>query len=74
MSLTEILDALPKLSFDELQLVDQRILELQEPYEIVPSPEFSAAIEEGIRSSETEPLAAVETVRAKLAEWVRRPT
>jgi hypothetical protein len=54
VSVTEILEELSKLSPVELNLVHERILELQESHIIDPSPEFSAAIEEGLRSLKTE--------------------
>jgi hypothetical protein len=70
VSATEILDELSKLSPVELNLVHERILELEESHVIEPSPEFSAAIEEGLQSMKTEPTLTVEEVRQEIAGWI----
>ncbi len=69
MSTTEILNELPRLSTDELQRIQQRILDLEDQREIVPNVEFSAAIEAGIRSLETEPPVDAADVRRKIEGW-----
>jgi hypothetical protein len=38
------------------------------------TPEMLAAIDEGIRSAETEPSYSVEAVRAEIREWVAKPS
>jgi hypothetical protein len=69
VSTAEILDKLSELSPVELNVVDQRILELEESHVIEPSEEFSAAIEEGPQSMRTEPAVSLEEARRKISEW-----
>ena len=72
MSTAEILEGLSKLSPAELNLVHERILELEESHVIDPSAEFSAAIEEGLHSLRTEPTVSLEEARQKIAVWSGR--
>ncbi len=72
MSAAEIMEELSKLSPDELTMVHERVLELEESYVIEPSPEFRAAIQEGLRSLRSEPTVTIEEVRGKLAVWSGR--
>ncbi len=69
MSAAEILEGLSKLSPVELELVHERILELEESYVIEPSAEFSAEIEEGMKSLRAEPSVSLEEARQKIAVW-----
>ncbi len=69
VSTTEILDELPRLSLADLQLVHERILELESEREIDPSAAMNEAIEEGLRSMETEPTFSVEETRIQFAQW-----
>jgi hypothetical protein len=69
MSAAEIIEELPRLSPDELMLVHERILELEDSYVIDPSPEFDAAIEEGLQSIKSEPALTLEEARSQLAVW-----
>jgi hypothetical protein len=70
VSAAEILEGLSKLSPVELSLVHERILELEESHVIEPSAEFSAAIEEGLRSLATEPTFTVDEVRQEIPGWI----
>ena len=72
MSTTEILDELPKLSTDELQRIHQRILDLEDQRDLEPSAEFSAGIDAGLRSLETEPMIDAGAVRRKIGAWAGR--
>ena len=72
MSTAEILDALPRLSTDELQRIHQRILDLEDQREIVPNAEFTAGIEAGLHSLETEPTVGAAEVRGKISRWAER--
>ena len=72
MSATEILEELSKLTPAELQLIHQRVLELEAAQEIEPSGELKTAIAEGLRSLETEPMVSLEEVRQKVAQWAGR--
>lgn len=68
MSATEILEELPKLSLDDLQVVHERILELKEVREIEPSAELNAAIALGLESLENEPTISLDEARRKVAK------
>lgn len=72
MSTSDILAELPKLSPAELQLIHERILDLEQGLEIEPSAEFAAAIEAGIESSKTEPAVPLAEARKKVAQWADR--
>jgi hypothetical protein len=72
MSTSEILAELPKLSPAELQVIHERILELEAGREIEPSAEFSAAISEGMHSLKTEPVVTVDEARKSVAQWAGR--
>jgi hypothetical protein len=68
MSITEILQELPRLSSEELDLVRSRLDQLQtENFE--ETPEILEAIEEGIRSANTEPGYTIEEIRAEIPTW-----
>ena len=72
MSAAEILDQLPKLTPAELQNIHERILELEEAQEVEETPELLAAVDGGLRSSESEPTYTPDEVRAKIAQWTSR--
>ena len=72
MSAIEILDELPKLTPTELQRIHERILEIEEAQEIEETPELLAAIDEGLRSLESEPTHTLDEVRAKIAQWTSK--
>ncbi len=72
MSVTEILDEISKLPAEERHLVAERLEEL-EAAEIEESPEFIAALEEGIRSLEKHGGPPLEEVATRLkAKWASR--
>jgi hypothetical protein len=71
MSTTEILEELPRLAREEREKIWERLEEI-ELEEMEATPEVLAAIEEGIRSAETEPGWTVEQVRGKVASWVTK--
>jgi hypothetical protein len=69
VSVTEILDELPKLKAEERQLLFQRLSEL-EAEAIEETPEMLAAIDEGIRSLEQHGAVPIEEVEARFeAKW-----
>ena len=72
MSMTEILEELPKLKYTDRWAILQRLSELETKEEITPSPEMAAAIEAGLQSAENEPCYTIEEVRAKARQWARR--
>ena len=72
MSAVEILNELPKLTPVELQHIHERILELEEAQEIEETPELLAAVDEGLRSLETERTYTPDEMRAKIAQWTSK--
>ena len=68
MSVTEILEELPRLKSEERHTLFMRLNEL-EAAEIEETPAMLAAIDEGIRSAENERGHSVEAVRAELSFW-----
>jgi hypothetical protein len=71
MSVTEILQELPRLSPEDQALVREELDALQAGH-LEETPEMLAAIDEGIRSAETEPGHTVEAVRAEISLWLTR--
>jgi predicted transcriptional regulator len=71
MSVTEILDELPKLKPEERQLLFQRLSELEEEA-IEETPEMLAAIDEGLHSMRTGKNYTVEQVRELVAQWTSK--
>lgn len=67
MSITEILEELPKLKSEERRLLYDRLDEL-EVGEIEETPEMLAAIDEGIRSIETHGGIPIEVIQARMDE------
>jgi hypothetical protein len=72
MSAAEIIEELPKLTAEERLQIYRQIAAMEQMGEIDPSPEFQAAIEEGMRSLENEPVVPLEGVRAKISQWAGR--
>jgi predicted transcriptional regulator len=72
MSAAEILSELPRLTTLELQRIHERILELEDAQEVEETPELLAAVDEGLRSAETEPVYSIDEVRAKVKEWISK--
>jgi len=71
MSVTEILQELPRLSPVDQDLIRERLDELKiESFE--ETDEVLAAIDEGIRSAQTEPGQTVEQVRSEIASWLTK--
>ena len=72
MSITEILDELPKLKLGDRWAVWRRLSELEVDDEITPTPEMLAAIDEGLRSADTEPRYTVDEIHQKIEQCARR--
>ncbi|HEX4138814.1 MAG TPA: hypothetical protein VHY09_00585 [Candidatus Methylacidiphilales bacterium] len=68
MSVTEIIQELPKLSPEDRDLLRQ---ELAERYiaDFEETPEMLAAIDEGLRSLREEPTYTLEQVREEMRSW-----
>jgi predicted transcriptional regulator len=71
MSFTEIVEELRKLSPEELEAVQRTLDEVRQGNspEIEETPEMLAAIDEGVRSAEQEPLIPIEEVIAEIKTW-----
>jgi hypothetical protein len=72
MSASEILIELPRLTPAELELIQERILELEEARIIEPSPGLNAAIAAGLSSLENEPTVTLDEARPKVRQWAGR--
>jgi hypothetical protein len=70
MSVHEIIAELPKLSLAERELILQRLVNLDEPFE--PTPAMEDAIREGLRSLREEKAYSATEVRARIAAWTAR--
>ena len=73
MSVTEILEELPRLKSEERHALFDRLNEL-EAAEIEETPAMLAAIDEGILSADNERGYSVEAVRAELSSWLTKYT
>jgi hypothetical protein len=68
MTVTEIIQELPHLSAEELDLIRRHLDQVQnETFE--ETPEMLEAIREGIRSGETEPCYTIEEIQAEIPSW-----
>ncbi len=72
MSAVEIIEELPKLTPEERLRIYRQIAKMEHLDEIEPSSEFHAAIEQGLRSLETEPVVPLDEVRDKISQWAGR--
>jgi hypothetical protein len=68
MSITEILEELPKLSVEELDVVRRKLDELHGSVD-EETPELLAAIDEGIRSLREEPTSTLEEMEKRILSW-----
>jgi len=71
MSVTEILDELPKLNTEERHLLLNRLTEL-EIDQIEETPEMLAALDEGIRSADQGGGISVEEARQRVSQWTSK--
>lgn len=72
MSMTEILDELPRLEDTERQTILRRLVSLDAGLEIEETPEMLAAIDGGIASMESGPGVTIEGARQRLAGWITK--
>ena len=68
MSLTEILQELPKLTDQERDELLVYLLEWKDSSDIEETPELLAAIDEGTWSAENDPMSSLEDVKKRLEE------
>ena len=69
MSLTEIIEQLPKLTLEERQAIYRRIEMLDGEPEFAATPEMLAAIEEGTRSAQTERMYTADEIKERIRQW-----
>jgi predicted transcriptional regulator len=72
VSITEILEELPRLPDAERQVIFRRLIELDAGANIEETPEMLAAIDAGIRSMATGPYVPLEEARQRIAGWITR--
>ncbi len=72
VSITEILEELPRLPDAERQVIFRRLIELDAGANIEETPEMLAAIDAGIRSMATGPGVPLEEARQRIAGWITR--
>lgn len=71
MSITEILEVLPKLSTEDRNLLHDRLYEL-EADEVEETPEMLAFIDEGIRSIREDKHHTIEEARELITQWTTK--
>ena len=72
MSMTEILDELPRLDDSERQIILRHLVALDAGLEIDETPEMLTAIDAGIRSMETGPGVSLQEARQRLSGWITK--
>jgi len=72
MSMTEILEELPRLNDDERQTILHRLVQLDAGLDLDETPERLAAIDAGVHSLETGPGIPVEEARKRLDGWITK--
>jgi hypothetical protein len=70
MSLTEIIEELPRLDDNERLTILRRLVALDAGREIDETPDMLAGIDAGIASMETDPGVTLEEARQRLAGWI----
>jgi len=69
MSLAEIIEELPRLTPEERRTIYQQIERLDGEPNFEPTPEMLGAIEEGIRSAQTERMYTAEEIKDRVHRW-----
>ena len=72
MSMTEILDELPRLNDGERRAILQRLAEIDPGIAFDETPEMLAAIDAGIRSMESGPGIPLAAARQRIAGWATK--
>jgi 7,8-dihydro-6-hydroxymethylpterin-pyrophosphokinase len=72
MSVREILEELPRLDASERQTVLRRLIEIDPGLEVEETPEMLAAIDEAVRSFDTDKGVGIEEARRRLAQWTSK--
>ena len=72
MSMTEILDELPRLDPGERQAIFRRLMEIDPALETEETPEMLEAIDAGVRSLETGGGVGIGEARQRVAQWISK--
>ena len=72
MSMTEILEELPRLNEGERRAILHRLAELDAGLDLDETPEMLAAIDAGIRSMESGPGVPLDEARRRIAQWITK--
>ena len=72
MSMTEILEELPRLSDGERQIILRQLIQFDAGLEVDETPEMLASIDAGVRSMETGPGVPLEEARRRIAGWITK--
>ncbi len=72
MSMTEILDELPRLAPGERQEIFRRLVEIDPALEVDETPEMREAIDAGVRSLETGSGVSLSEARQRVAQWISK--
>ena len=72
MSMTEILEELPRLSDGERQIILRQLIQFDAGLDTEETPEMIASIDAGIRSMETGPGVLLEEARRRVAGWITK--
>ena len=72
MSMTEILDELPRLAPGERQAIFRRLMEIDPALEAEETPEMLEAIDAGVRSLETGGGVGIGEARQRVAQWISK--
>ena len=72
MSMTEILDELPRLAPGERQAIFRRLVEIDPALEVEETPEMLEAIDAGVRSLEAGGGVAPGEARQRVAQWISK--
>ena len=72
MSMTDILEELPRLNDGERRTILHRLAELDPGLDLDETPEMLAAIDAGIASMETGPGVTIDEARQRLAGWITK--
>jgi hypothetical protein len=72
MSVSEILEELPRLDAGERQTVLRRLMEIDPALEMEETPEMLAAIDESVRSFDADKGVGIEEARRRVAQWTSK--
>jgi hypothetical protein len=71
MSITEILDEIPKLNANDRWAIWRRLTDLETHEEFTPTDEMLAAIDEGLQSANNAPRFTIEEIQNKIEQCIR---